>query len=111
MDESVFHVFVDFIQEWFSNATSLFPEDLLSHLYDSFKAFGSTLKLTSGFSMERMWRACHPLVPSNLEAWTYYDQLIKLVERFDVISSIWSGMLHYQSPCVKESNLLPVCLT
>jgi len=39
--------------------------------------------LSTGFSMSVIWEAVHPIVPSTLEQWSSYNQLLALIRDFE----------------------------
>ena len=91
MNESVFHVFLDLLQQWLHAANSLLPAETIALLVDHLKVFGSSMKLITGFSMERIWNARHIPVPATIEIWKAYNKLQTITSRFDAIASIYSG--------------------
>ncbi|KAI5796399.1 hypothetical protein DFH27DRAFT_115210 [Peziza echinospora] len=93
MEESIFHVYLVLYKEWTENAIGTISPQFMEQIKASLATFKAQLKLTTGRSMELMWRIMKPSVPSNLTAWDAYTKLHALSARFDAIAPLFPGTL------------------
>ncbi|KAI5781155.1 putative midasin [Geopyxis carbonaria] len=82
LDESVFHVYLSLFNAWLATAREA-DAPYVAAAEKAVDAFKAPLQLTTGLSMERMWRVMRPAVPRDLESWGQYLELLEVMGRFD----------------------------
>ncbi|GAO48771.1 midasin [Saitoella complicata NRRL Y-17804] len=85
-DTSYFHVYRSLLEEWLEANTSLLPSALFETFRGALLRLSDSLIMTTGRSMEVMWKTMHPAVPSSAEAWSVFNDLSSLIERFDSLA-------------------------
>ncbi|ANB14893.1 AAA family ATPase midasin [Sugiyamaella lignohabitans] len=86
--ENKLHIYRDILDKWVTDNAKI-PEfaPFVSDMIKVIESFGSELDLTTGISMELIWKAYKPDLPVTELAWDSYRRLIDLSNRFDAIAS------------------------
>lgn len=101
LDESVLHVYVGLLEEWAKSSRDSLPRALMQPIGQALDGFRAPFQLTTGFSMELVWNAMRPSVPASLAAWTAYNELKEIVDRFDAVTLRFKGFFHLSSLLIK----------
>ncbi|CUS14036.1 unnamed protein product [Tuber aestivum] len=91
LDESVLHVYVELFEEWAKSSEDSLPRTLMQPIGQALDGFRAPFQLITGFSMELMWNSMRPSVPASLVAWTVYNKLKGIADRFDALTSRFKG--------------------
>ncbi|PWW78362.1 midasin [Tuber magnatum] len=91
LDESVLYVYVELFEEWAKSSGDILPPTLMQPIGQALDGFRAPFQLITGFSMELMWNAMRPSVPASLVAWTAYDKLKEIADRFDAVTLRFKG--------------------
>lgn len=81
-DPSYYTIFRESLERW----TQRSGEALLGfvdHIGPQLSNLSTLVTLSTGFSMSVIWEAIHPVVPSTLEQWNSYSQLLTLITDFE----------------------------
>ncbi|KAK6456713.1 uncharacterized protein RJT20DRAFT_126757 [Scheffersomyces xylosifermentans] len=83
-NESKLRIYQELISKWIeSYGENEFIVSDISKLKSSLNAFGDSLALTTGFSMDRIWEHFRCNYPQNEESWKSAELLIQLANDFD----------------------------
>lgn len=97
LDGGVLHVYVELFEEWAKSSEDNLPRTLMQPIGQALDGFRAPFQLTTGFSMELMWNAMRPSVPASFVAWTVYNELKGIADRFDAITSRFKGFFTSQA--------------
>lgn len=87
-DESQFPVYRAILDDWYKKykTVSIFMEEIPA-LDIAISHFGCQLDLKTGTSINTIWANCHEEVPSSLNAWSRYDRVYSVAQKFDSVSA------------------------
>ena len=105
LDESVLHVYVGLLEEWAKSSRDSLPRALMQPIGQALDGFRAPFQLTTGFSMELVWNAMRPSVPASLAAWTAYNELKEIADRFDAVTLRFKGFFHLSSLLIGSLTL------
>ncbi|RPA93651.1 P-loop containing nucleoside triphosphate hydrolase protein [Choiromyces venosus 120613-1] len=91
LDQSVLHVYVELLEEWVKSCGDSLPRALMQPIGQALSGFRAPFQLITGFSMELVWNVMRPSVPASLVAWTAYNKLKEIADRFDAVALRFKG--------------------
>jgi midasin (ATPase involved in ribosome maturation) len=83
LDPSFYSVFRDILEEWTAQTTAPGLIRFVNQVRSELQSLSNSVLLSTGMSMFVIWESVHPIVPSTLEQWKVYDQLIALMNEFE----------------------------
>lgn len=86
MNHTAIRVYHDHLVKWIDINQGKYSDAQMKNLSTMSLTFTEELKLTRGSSMTIIWNACRGAYPQTAVAWSNYEQLMKLAERFDEIA-------------------------
>ncbi|KAG0131716.1 ATPase, partial [Tuber indicum] len=93
LNGSVLHVYVELLEEWAKFSGDNLPRTLMQPIRQALDGLRAPFQLKTGFSMELVWNEMRPSVPASLVAWTAYDRLKEIADRFDIVTLRFKGSL------------------
>lgn len=81
-DESRLRVYQDLVRQWCDNST-ISTKGEVEKVVES---FGEELKLTSGFSIAKLWERLRRSYPSSSVGWNQTEAIFRLSEQFDNVA-------------------------
>lgn len=92
LDPSYYSVFRSLLEEWVVGVDAPSLSVFVSHVRSELNGLSSSIALSTGMSMCVIWEAGHAIVPSSLEHWKMYDQLVILMDDFESKVAFQTGM-------------------
>jgi len=89
LDEAVFQVYLNVGQRMLAGGIidSESSDQVTKHIAKQFEGFHAQTKMTSGLSMELIWRLCRPSVMPTMQRLEKLWQLEQIAEQFDAV--VW----------------------
>jgi midasin (ATPase involved in ribosome maturation) len=81
-DPSYYTIFREALEGWVQRSGQAL-KGFVYHIRPELDNLSTLVTLSTGFSMSVIWEAVHPIVPSSLEQWNSYNQLLALISDFE----------------------------
>jgi len=81
-DPSYYTIFREALERWVQRSGQAL-RGLVHEIRPELEKLSTLVVLSTGFSMPVIWEAVHPTVPSTLEQWNSYNQLLALISDFE----------------------------
>ena len=81
-DPSYYTIFREALERWVQRSGQAL-KGFVYHIRPELDNLSTLVTLSTGFSMSVIWEAVHPIVPSTLEQWNSYNQLLALISDFE----------------------------
>jgi midasin (ATPase involved in ribosome maturation) len=81
-DPSYYPIFREALERWAERSGQALKE-FVHEIRPELDKLSTLVTLSTGFSMPVIWEAVHPIVPSTLEQWNSYNQLLALISDFE----------------------------
>ncbi|QPG72905.1 hypothetical protein FOA43_000208 [Brettanomyces nanus] len=85
-NESYVRVHQDELLDWLDHNSALYEPASINRLSTKVHSFASQMKLSRGLSMSLIWNSSRADYPTTSEAWSHYQTLSSIGNRFDAVS-------------------------
>ena len=83
LDPSYYSVFREILEEWTTRTAAPGLNRFVSCVRSELQSLSNSVALSTGMSVSVIWELVHPPVPSSLEQWKVYDDLIAFMNEFE----------------------------
>jgi midasin (ATPase involved in ribosome maturation) len=83
LDPSYYIAFRNLLEGWTARATGPALSGFVNQVRSQLKSLSNTVALSTGVSMPLIWKMARPNVPSSLEQWEAYHELITVMKNFE----------------------------
>jgi midasin (ATPase involved in ribosome maturation) len=83
LDPTTYSIFRDTLEEWIDQSKGLSLSGFIDQVKLELRGLSNSVTLSTGLSMSTIWETVHPMVPSSLEQWRVYEQLVTLINEFE----------------------------